>query len=298
LPPEVELLASYWTIAGGALPHTEREFSPFDFNDRVESAAKAGFKGIGLWHADLAHILERRTLQEMKQILDGNGMKHVELEFLTDWFLNGERKKLSDQRKKLLMTAAEVLGARHIKVGDFARTPCPMPRLIEAFAALCREAREHGTRILFELMPFCMLDTLAAALELVAGAGATNGGIMFEPWHMAKMGISNDELARVPSEYLLGAELDDGTREAPWSLQEDTINHRKLCGEGQLDVKGFIAAVKAAGYSGPYGVEVLNQEMRAWPLEKLTTRAFTTAMAQFESQGRTASKQQSRARKE
>ena len=41
----VELLASYWTIAGGALPHTDREYSPFDFQDRAEAAAKAGFKG-------------------------------------------------------------------------------------------------------------------------------------------------------------------------------------------------------------------------------------------------------------
>ena len=279
----VELLASYWTIAGGALPHTDREYSPFDFKDRVEAAAKAGFKGIGLWHADLAHLLERYTLQEMKQILDGNGMKHLELEFLTDWFVEGAQKKISDERKKLLMSAAAALGARHIKVGDFTQTPCPMPRLIEAFRALCREAAEHGTRILFELMPFCLLQTLPAALEMVAGAGEKNGGIMFEPWHMSRMGIANEELARVPSEYLLGAELDDGTREAPWSLHEDTINHRRLCGEGELDVRGFIRAVQKAGYTGPFGVEVLNQEMRAWPLEKLVTRAFTTTMAQFES---------------
>ena len=38
---DVELLASYWTIAGGALPHTDREYSPFDFKDRVQAAAKA-----------------------------------------------------------------------------------------------------------------------------------------------------------------------------------------------------------------------------------------------------------------
>jgi len=279
----VELLASYWTIAGGALPHTDREYSPFDFKDRVEAAAKAGFKGIGLWHADLAHILERYTLPEMKQILDGNGMKYLELEFLTDWFVDGEQKKLSDQRKRMLMRAAAALGARHIKVGDFTQTPCPMPRLIEAFRALCREAAEHGTRILFELMPFCLLQTLPAALEMVAGAGEKNGGIMFEPWHLSRMGIANEELARVPSEYLLGAELDDGTLEAPWSLHEDTINHRRLCGEGELDVRGFIRAVQKAGYTGPFGVEVLNQEMRAWPLEKLVTRAIATTMAQFES---------------
>ena len=107
MTPAVDLLASYWTISAG-LPHTDREYSPFDFKDRVQSAASVGFKGFGIWHADLEHILDKYRLKEMKQILDDCGIQHVELEFLTDWFLNGERKKLSDIRKKRLLEAAAV----------------------------------------------------------------------------------------------------------------------------------------------------------------------------------------------
>jgi len=277
----VELLASYWTIAGGALPHTDREYSPFDFQDRVEAAATAGFKGIGIWHADLEHILQKRNLKEMKQILDDNSIKYLELEFLTDWFLEGEQKKRSDIRKKMLLTAAEALGARHIKVGDFLRQTTPMPRLIESFAALCAEGAEHGTRILFELMPFAMIATLQAALEMVEGANAENGGIVFDLWHLAKLGISYDEVASVPARYLMGVELNDGTFEAPWSLHEDTINHRRLCGEGEFDVKGFINCLHKTRYRGPWGIEVLSQELRQKTLHELTTRSFVTTMAQF-----------------
>ncbi len=278
---DVELLASYWTIAGGALPHTDREYSPFDFKDRVEAAAKAGFKGIGIWHADLAHVLERRSLQEMKQILDDNGMKHLELEFLTDWFLGGERKKQSDIMKKNLMTAAEVLQARHIKVGDFFHEKYSMPRVIEAFAALCAEAADHGTKVGFELMPFGMIDTLKDALAMVEGAGARNGGIAFDLWHTVKLGIPYEEVGRVRAQYLMSVELNDGTFKAPWSLHEDTVNHRRLCGEGEFDIPGFIACVQKAGYQGPFGIEVLSQELRQWPLEKLTRRSFNTTMEQF-----------------
>jgi len=119
MTPGVDLLASYWTISAG-LPHTDREYSPFDFRDRVESAAKAGFKGFGIWHADLEHVLEKYRLTEVKQIFEDNGIQHVELEFLTDWFLEGERKELSDVRKENLFQAAELLRACHIKVGDFS----------------------------------------------------------------------------------------------------------------------------------------------------------------------------------
>lgn len=278
---DADLLASYWTIAGGALPHTDKEYSPFDFKDRVEAAAKAGFKGLGLWHADLDHILERRSLKEMKQILDDNGIKYVELEFLTGWFMDGEKKKESDIQRRKLLTAAEVLGAKHVKVGDFSHEEYSMPRVTEAFAALCAEAAERGTRIGFELMPFAMIDTLKDSLAMVEGAGATNGGIVFDLWHLVKLGIPYEEVSRVPAEYIVGVELNDGTFEAPWSLHEDTINHRRLCGEGEFDIGGFIDSVRLAGYEGPWGIEVLSEDLRQKPLEELTTRSFHTTIEQF-----------------
>jgi sugar phosphate isomerase/epimerase len=276
----VELLASYWTISAG-LPHTDKEYSPFDFKDRVESAARAGFKGFGIWHADLDHTLEKRSLKEMKQILDDNGIKHVELEFLTDWFLNGERKKKSDIQKKKLLIASETLGARHVKVGDFFQEKTPMPRLIESFAALCKDAADYGATIGFELMPFAMLDSLADSLAMVEGAGAKNGGISFDLWHIVKLKIPYEEVARVPLKYIVSVELNDGTFEAPWSLHEDTINHRRLCGEGEFDIKSFIACLQKAGYSGPWGIEVLSEDLRKKPLHELTTRSFNTTIAQF-----------------
>ncbi|MBZ5598507.1 MAG: sugar phosphate isomerase/epimerase [Acidobacteriia bacterium] len=277
----VELLASYWTISGGALPHTDREYSPFDFKDRVEAVARAGFKGFGLWHADLDHILERRTLREMKQIFDDNGIKHIELEFLTDWFLDGERKKQSDLRKKSLLAAAEALGAHHVKVGDFFREKYSMPQLIDSFAALCADGARHGTKISFELMPFSMLTTLKDSLTMVEGAGAANGGISFDLWHIVKLGIPYEEVARVPLQYIVSVELNDGTFQAPWDLHEDTVNHRRFCGEGEFNVRGFIAQLLKAGYNGPWGIEVLSEKLRKMPLEEVTARAFNTTIAQF-----------------
>jgi len=53
----------------------EGTMSSHDFKDRVESAAKAGFCGIGLWHSDLEHIMLHRSLKEMKLIMDDNGIK-------------------------------------------------------------------------------------------------------------------------------------------------------------------------------------------------------------------------------
>ena len=45
-----------------------------------------GFAGIGLWHADLEHVLETRTLAEIAGLLNEYGLGTIELEFLMDWF--------------------------------------------------------------------------------------------------------------------------------------------------------------------------------------------------------------------
>ena len=278
---KLDIVGSYWTLAGGAYPHTDHEYSKYDFRDRVEAAARAGFKGFGIWHADLSHSLKSRSLAEMKQILDDNGITHVELEFIYDWFLDGEKRRKSDELRRLLLTAAEALKASHVKVGDFFNTPCPMPRLIEEFAKLCDEAANHGTKILFEMMPFANVSTLDDTIRLVVEAGRGNGGVILDLWHVVRMGIPYPELRRIPAQYLMGVELNDGDLVVKGDLHQATVDSRKLCGAGEFDVRGFIRCLRDLGYRGPWGIEVLNKEMREWPLDKLVERSYSTTIAQF-----------------
>lgn len=271
----VELTVAYWTISG-TFPGIEPEYSRFGFQQRVEAASKAGFTGMGFWHADLEHVLEHNSLPEMKRVLDNNGIQNIEVEFLTDWFLDGERKKQSDARKKMLMEAAEVLEAKQIKVGDFFQEQCSMPRLIDAFAALCAEAGEHGTRIAFEPMAVSMVHTLEDSLAMFRGAGAKNGGIVLDLWHMINLGIPLEQVAAFPAEYLFGAEVNDGVFETSSDGQRKPNVHRKFCGDGEFDIQGFIDAVSKTGYNGPWGIEIFSQDLLDRPLEELTARAYKT----------------------
>src|SRR6202007_1527303 len=135
----------------------------------------------------------------------------------------------------------------------------------------------------FELMPFAMIDTLKDALTMAEGAGAKNGGIILDTWHIVKLGIPYEEVARIPQKYLISVELNDGTFQAPWSLHEDTVSHRRFCGEGEFDVKSFVKIFQELGYRGPWGIEVLSEDIRSWPLEKVTAHAFQTTIRQFQS---------------
>jgi len=273
----VELMTLYWTTAG-IFPGAG-EISRFDFKDRVEAAARAGFKGIGIWHTELEHMLHHRTLKEVKMILDDNGMKHVELEFLTDWFLDGARKAESDSRKRRLLEASAALQAKHVKIGDFYNTACPMPRLVEAFAALCSEAQEYGAIIGFEFMASSMLNNLKDSLTMVETAGAKNGGLILDIVHVVNLGITNAEISKIPLQYLINVELNDGT--LPGSPRHDPSRARRFCGAGEYDIKGFISCIQTMGYSGPWAVEVFSEELAGLPLDALNAQAFNTTSAQF-----------------
>jgi sugar phosphate isomerase/epimerase len=277
-----ELVAAYWTIAGDVYPFAPNEISPFPFARRVEAAAKAGYKGVGLIHADLQATREQIGLKEMRRILDANGMPHVELEFITHWFSDGELKAASDKVRKELFEAAEALGARDVKIApEFDAKTIDLPQVTDSFADICRDAARYGTSIALEVMPFSNVSTLETALALVEGAAQPNGGLLLDIWHIGRGGISYEAVAKVPSQYVVSVELDDADAEIVGTLWEDTIYQRRLCGEGVLDPPAFIDAIERTGFDGFYSVEVISRKHRVLPLEEAARRSFETTMAQF-----------------
>jgi sugar phosphate isomerase/epimerase len=282
---DVELVGLYWTVSGPVEVHVGREWSLFDWADRCAEARKVGFSGIGIWHADLQHVLETRGLAEMKTAFDDNGLRYLELEFLMDWFVDpgDPRREASDEMRKLLFEAAAVFGAHHIKVGNIPGTPCELPQLAERFAELCADAARHtDAKVVYEFMPFDVnVRTVDAAVTVVGGAGAANGGVAIDTWHMSKLGIAPDELRRIPPQYLSWIELSDGQLEDMDDPIDETVNHRQLPGEGEFDLRAYIAVCEDCGYAGPWGVEVLSEDLRNNPIDVIFRRAYDATASQF-----------------
>jgi sugar phosphate isomerase/epimerase len=276
-----DLLGSFWTLAVGAYPWTGPEYCPHDFRLRVETAARAGFTGLGFWGRDLEQVLKTYSFKDMKRILDDNGIVDIEVEWLLDWFRTDERRVASDQTRTLLLNAAEALRARHIKVADLGNDSVTLPEMTEHFAVLCAEAAARGTRVVFEYLPppLSSLRTVDQVLELTRGSGAANGGIMLDLWHMVRSGTSNEDLAaKLRPSDILGVEINDGLLATPADLSDATINHRLLVGSGEFDVRGFVRTMRKVGYTGHVGVEILNAEIREWTLERAAKAAFDTSV--------------------
>jgi sugar phosphate isomerase/epimerase len=272
----VQLLGSFWTLAVGADPKGEA-YCAHDFRLRVQTAAEAGFTAMGFWHTDLQEIRGKYSFVEMKHILDDHGITHIELEWLLDWFCTDQRRIASDATRTLLLDAAEALDADHIKIGDLGNDCANVAQMTEAFAPLCYQAAERGTNVLFEMLPaqFSRAPSLDDVVAICSGAGAANGGIMLDNLHLQRTGTPPQDIVRKIGRHVpLGVEINDGTLAMPVDLEDSVINKRLLPGDGEFDIDAFLHAVWTQGYTGPIGVEVLNEYIRKWPLKTAATEAF------------------------
>lgn len=271
-----KLLASYFTIAGNINPLEGDTASPFDIQSRAQAAAAAGFAGIGLFHTDLQRWLEKYDMRSIKKILDDHGLKHVELEFIFDWYSTGDTRKEADVIRGFLLDAAGQLGAWHIKIGGDLQKRWPTDYLIGEFARLCDDALAAGTRISLEMAPVTTIDSLDLVMDIVEGAARVNGGYMLDIWHIHRAAVDLADLAKLPRGKIFGVELNDASSVVRGSLLEDTLHNRRFCGEGDFKIEAFVAAVEAAGFRGPYGVEITSDALRKLPLAVAASRSFET----------------------
>jgi sugar phosphate isomerase/epimerase len=235
---------------------------------------------MGFWHADILEVRRTYSFNDMKHILDANGIVNIEVEWLLDWYCTDARRAASDETRQLLLDAAEQFGARHIKIGDLGNDCADVPQLTEEFALLCRQAAERGTNVLFEMLPpqFTRARSLDQVLSIARGAGAGNGGIMLDILHVLRSGIGPDEIVRkIGPRDLIGVEINDGSLAMPVNLFDSIVNKRLLPGDGEFDIAAFLQAVWSVGYDGPIGVEVLNEYIRKWDLGTAATETLAKA---------------------
>jgi sugar phosphate isomerase/epimerase len=283
----VELLATCWTHAGDALPVSGRHLSPLDVRCRAEAAAVAGFAGIGFTIDDLD--ASTYSYAEVKRICDDLGLVHLEVELLEHWWTTGSRRQDSDQKRRALLAAADVLRARQIKIGpDVEAVDGTVPSLTDVthWAAelhrLAEQAAELGTRVALEPLPFSNLTDFRAAAELVAAADHPAAGLVADIWHLERGPSTLADLARVPGDRVFAVELNDAPAPQSTDLFHDTIHHRVLCGSGTFDVEGFIKTLQRIGFAGPWGVEIISEAHRRRPLQEALLDAHRTTTALFD----------------
>ncbi|KXF52850.1 xylose isomerase [Rhodococcus sp. SC4] len=283
--PGPELLAACWTSAGDVMPARGSDRSPVPIRERIEAVAQTGYTGFGLTRPDLVAARETVGLGEVAKMLADNGIHHVQLEWITNWWTTGEARAVSDQVRRDLFEAAPILGVDNIKVGaDDDGAPVTRDVLCEQFDALASDGAAAGVKIAFENTPFSHhVKTTEQAAQFVKDVANPNGGLILDIWHAFRGGTDYDTLPQlVPVQFVFGVELDDGWSTVRGTDLEDTFDNRVPCGEGEFNVPKFINAVRRIGFDGAWGVEHMSQEFRQLPITDALTRARDGVLHCFE----------------
>lgn len=282
-----QLIATCWTSAGDAAPMRPDESSPIPLADRISLVAQTGWAGIGLVHADLVAARDTIGYPELSRMIRDAGIGIVEVEFLNEWWTTGSERAASDTIRADLFEATKMLGARHIKVGaGMADRPLPLATIASAFSDLADEAEEAGIQLALEATPFSHLRTTQEAVDVVTRSSSPSAGLLIDIWHTAKTGISHEDLWKmVPMERVAAVEVDDGYHKTVGTIFEDTINNRAYCGDGDFDSRAFVERTLEAGWTGPWGVEIISAEHRSLPVLDGLKKARDTALACFPTSG-------------
>jgi len=246
---------------------------------RIEAASATGYTGFGLLSADLPAAEEEYGLKGIQTLLDDNGIVDLELEGIPYWWDDGPHRAESDRIRHSLLDAAEVLGARHIKINpDGEDAPWELDHWAAKFAELATQCEGVGTRLGIEFFPWSNIGDLHEGLRLVEDAGHDAGGVIIDVWHVERAHTPPSELAKVPLHRIIGVELDDADPSPVGTLFEDTVYRRRYPGEGSFDLQADIRALRAAGWTGPWGVEILSETHRALDVRTAAAKAFSTAV--------------------
>lgn len=275
-----EFLAACWTSAGNSVPFRGIKTSPIDIRTRIETVARCGYSGFGLTREDLVVARETIDLPTVAALLRDNGIETVQLEWISDWWASGEPRRVSDEARRDLLGAVEVLGVDNIKVGaDDDGTPASYDQLCAGFDALANDAAEVGAKIGFENTPFGRIPTTEQAIQFIIDVANPNGGIILDVWHAQRGGTPYELIpARLPLPYVVGVELDDGYAMADGPGLPDTFDNRLICGSGAFDVPAFIRAMLDLGWTGPWGIEHMSMASRQQPIAQVLTEARQGAL--------------------
>lgn len=278
---EPKFIATCWTSAGNVAPLQVPEVSPHSAFERIDAIAATGWSGFGFAAGDLRVIEETIGFDAVYERAQQQGLEHIEVELATNWWLDDSEWR---DTWDLLIRAATKMHAKMIKIGTAFGDPVDdFSHMVAPFRRLAQEAEQIGAKVALEPLPFALIGSMPQGADLVREVNHPGAGLLVDYWHIFRANTTLEEMEqRVPVEYIFGIELNDALDEIVGTLFEDTRDNRKLLGEGDQDVIGFIKTIQRMGYKGDWGVEILSAEQRSKPLLEGLQDAIDSAKKAFE----------------
>ncbi len=244
------------------------------FRERLRAAADAGYDAISLWGRDYARAREDgHSDAEMRTMLDDHGLVVAEMDPAWWWtpgapalgesLIDVDPLDVFRYGEDELLRMAEAVGARSLNAAEVLGGTWSIEEGAESFARLCDRAARHGLLVHLEWLAWSRVPDLDTAWDVVRMADRPNGGLNVDTWHCARTGTTPDDLRSLPGDRVFAIQLDDAPLAPEDNLIDATLHSRELPGRGQLDLMGYLGALRDIEVRAPVGVEVFSDSLHA-----------------------------------
>ena len=246
--------------------------------EHVRIAALTGYSHVGIRllpatpdDPDYDMLGDTPTVRETLAALRDTGIRvsDVEIVRLTpDFHL--------DALRPFLETAARLEAQQVLVAGNDDN----LHRCADNLARLAQAGEAYGLTMNLEPMPWTHLPTLASAQKLIAASGQHNVGILVDAIHFWRAGESLDALRALAPQQLNYMQLCDAPARIPTDTGELIYQARcarRVPGEGELDLRGLLAALPP---TLPVSLEVpLDGAQGALPAQQRAALLFNAAQS-------------------
>ncbi|MGH3393178.1 MAG: bifunctional sugar phosphate isomerase/epimerase/4-hydroxyphenylpyruvate dioxygenase family protein [Streptosporangiaceae bacterium] len=252
---------------GGTQPAIRRSIATVSLSgtleDKLSAAARAGFDGVEIFENDL--IACPLSPSDIRLLAADLGLEILLYQPFRDFETTlPDRLAASLRRAERKFAVMTALGAGTLLVcssvspgaaDDDASTADQLRQLAERASA-------HGLRVAFEALAWGRhISSYARAWHVVSRADHPHLGLCLDSFHIMSLGHDCGPIRDIPGDKIFFLQLADAPLlrmdALPWSR-----HYRCFPGQGGFDLTGFMASVLAAGYLGPWSLEVFNDVFR------------------------------------
>lgn len=125
-----------------------------------------------------------------------------------------------------------------------------------------------GPKTFWSTERFPFIHSLSEARELIAETGASNVGLILDSYHWYTAGETEADLVGLTDADIVSVDINDARADRQRDEQQD-LDRRLPGSTGVIDLDGFMAGVRAAGYTGPVKVEPFMKSLAEQPIDEV-----------------------------
>ena len=230
---------------------------------KLRAASRAGFDAVEIFEPDL--VASPLSAGEIRQLADELGLAIPMYQPLRD-FEGVDAKTLERnlRRARVKFDLMNELGAETLLVpSSVAPDSSGDPELAAAqLHRLAEVADEYSVRIAYEALGWgTHVNDYREAWRIVELADHPSLGTCIDSFHILSRGHDPAGIRDIPGDKILFLQLADAPLIAMHVLQWSR-HYRCFPGQGDFDLPAFMQHVNAAGYRGPWSLEVFNDVFR------------------------------------